>query len=75
MAKEIEKLEDERDELVNQGIGTKDFKEELKSEKDKEAERLDKNKEETIKDIRDEYMKRIAAAKNPSDKERLMTEM
>lgn len=75
MAREVDKLEEQRDELINEGISTPEFKKELKEEKQQEADRLDRNKEEAIKDIRDEYMKKINRAKNPADKERLMTEM
>lgn len=75
LAEEMAKLEEERDALINEGIGTQEFKAELKDEVKKEADRIDKNKEEAIKDIRDEYMKKIGRAKNPADKERLMTEM
>lgn len=61
--------------MVNGGIGTDEFKKELSDEKQSEQDKIEKKKEEEIKSIRDEYMSRIRGAKNPADKERLLTEM
>jgi hypothetical protein len=66
---------DARDELANRGIGTKEDRDELVAEKTAELKRLEIAKDEKLKELRDEYMGRIAGAKNAAEKERLLTDM
>ena len=82
IGREIEELDDaveararERDELLEEGIATKENQEELAKERAEEAQRLQVKKEEKVKEVREEYMNRLKGAKSAADKERLLTEM
>jgi len=77
----VEQLEEECDELredklkLEHGGLSAEAKQELAQEQKVEKERLDRNKEEKVKEIRDEYMDRMRRARTAAEKERLLTEM
>jgi hypothetical protein len=68
-------VQGEKDALELVDISTPENRAERAAEKEKEATRLDEKKELAIRDIRDEFMGKIRAARSEGEKERLLTEM
>lgn len=75
MEEEIEEIEMDIDKVEKKGIKTKKHKDENEEEIKEQMKDIKKNRDEKLKGLKDDYMERIAKAKSPLEKERLLDEM
>lgn len=65
----------DKEKIKDKGVNTKTLKAERDEEYASRMETLDKEQEEKVKALRDDYLKRIKEASNPAEKDKLLEEM
>jgi len=71
----IDQLIVEKDNIEEKGVNTKALKAERDEEYKARIEDLNKEQDEKIRAMREDYLQKIKAAKNPAEKEKLLEEM
>lgn len=68
-------MQEEHDELCDDDINTHDLKKERNKEFKTRMQEFETENDKRLKQIRDDYNRKVAAAKDPSDKELILEEM
>jgi hypothetical protein len=68
-------MQDEHDELCDDDINTHDMKKERNKEFKTRMGEFETENDKRLKQIREDYTRKVAAAKDPSDKELILEEM
>ena len=71
----IDNLIAQKEKIEERGVNTKALKAERDEEFKTRMETLDKEQNEKVKNMREEFLKRIKEAKNPAEKDRILEEM
>lgn len=71
----VDHLVVDKEKIKDKGVNTKTLKAERDEEYAGRMETLDKEQEEKVKALRDDYLKRIKEASNPAEKDKLLEEM
>lgn len=71
----IDHLVVDKEKIKDKGVNTKALKQERDEEFNTRMESLDKEQEQKVKSLRDDYLKRIKEASSPAEKDKLLEEM
>ena len=72
---QIDKIIVKKEEIEEKGVNTKSMKAEREEEYKTKLEEIDRENQEKIAAMREDYLKKIKAAKNPHEKDKLLEEM